>query len=37
LLAKNELKEVALATPAIADGRLFLRTREALYCVGPAK
>ncbi len=37
LLAKNELKEVALATPAIADGRLFLRTREALYCIKAAK
>jgi hypothetical protein len=22
-----------LATPAIADGRLFIRTKERLYCV----
>jgi outer membrane protein assembly factor BamB len=33
LLGKNVLGEVALATPAIADGRLFLRTAAALYCV----
>ncbi len=37
LLGKNVLGEVSLATPAIANGRLFLRTREALYCIGSAK
>lgn len=37
LLGKNVLDEVSLATPAVADGRLFLRTREALYCIGRAK
>jgi len=33
LLGKNVLGEVALATPAVADGRLFLRTVAALYCI----
>lgn len=33
LLGKNVLGEVALATPAVADGRLFLRTAAALYCI----
>jgi len=37
LLGKNALGEVSLATPAVAGGRLFLRTREALYCIGAAK
>ncbi|MFO0848359.1 MAG: PQQ-binding-like beta-propeller repeat protein [Gemmataceae bacterium] len=33
LLGKNPLGEVALATPAVADGRLFVRTAAALYCI----
>jgi outer membrane protein assembly factor BamB len=33
LLGKNPLDEVALATPALADGRLFLRTVTNLYCI----
>jgi hypothetical protein len=33
LLGKNVLGEVALATPAVANGRLFLRTVTGLYCV----
>ena len=33
LLGKNVVGEVALATPAIADGRLFLRTVSTLYCI----
>lgn len=37
LLGKNVLGEVALATPAVADGRLFLRTSEALYCIEKPK
>jgi outer membrane protein assembly factor BamB len=36
LLGKNVLGEVALATPAVADGRLFLRTVTTLYCVQKA-
>ncbi len=33
LLGKNALGEVALATPAVADGRLFIRTAAAVYCI----
>lgn len=33
VLSVNQLGGVFLATPAIAGGRLFLRTNEALYCV----
>lgn len=32
-LAANDMGEAILATPAIADGRLFIRTRTKLYCV----
>lgn len=34
LLAVNDLKDDCWATPAIADGRLFVRTQTALYCFG---
>ncbi len=34
ILAVNELDDECLATPAIADGRLYIRTRSALYCFG---
>jgi hypothetical protein len=37
LLGKNVLSEVSLATPAIANGKLFLRTRDALYCIWSVK
>lgn len=37
VLAKNDMGESCVATPAIADGRLFIRTRTKLYCVGDAK
>jgi hypothetical protein len=33
VLAVNQLRGVCLATPAIAHGRLFIRTTEALYCI----
>ncbi|MCB9384101.1 MAG: PQQ-like beta-propeller repeat protein [Bryobacterales bacterium] len=33
-LAVNKLGEHILASPAIAGGKLFLRTAEAVYCVG---
>jgi len=33
VIEQNDLGEVALATPAIADGRLFVRTTTMLYCV----
>jgi len=32
ILAVNDLGEECYATPAIADGRIYIRTRSALYC-----
>lgn len=34
ILKVNELDDECFATPAIADGRLYIRTRSALYCFG---
>lgn len=34
LLAKNDMGESIVGTPAIAGGRLFIRTLYKLYCVG---
>ena len=34
VLALNEMEDECYATPAIADGRIYLRTRSALYCFG---
>jgi outer membrane protein assembly factor BamB len=34
VIATNSLGEEVVATPAIADGALFLRTSERLYCIG---
>lgn len=34
LLSKNDMGDAILATPAIADGHLFIRTRSKLICVG---
>ncbi len=34
ILAANELDDECYATPAIADGRIYIRTRSALYCFG---
>ena len=33
LLGKNSLNEMALASPAVAGGRLFIRTATKLYCI----
>ncbi len=33
IVGKNELDEMALATPALAGGSLFLRTQSKLYCL----
>jgi outer membrane protein assembly factor BamB len=33
VLAKNDIGEEIIATPSIADGRLYVRTRENLFCV----
>src|SRR5205807_959441 len=37
LVATNTMNEEVVATPAIADGALFLRTSTHLYCIGPKK
>jgi outer membrane protein assembly factor BamB len=34
LLAKNAIGERIRATPAVANGRLYLRTQSNLYCIG---
>ena len=33
VLAVNQLSGVCMATPAIANGRLFIRTSKSLYCI----
>jgi outer membrane protein assembly factor BamB len=33
-LARNSLDEPVVATPAVANGRLYVRTLETLYCIG---
>jgi outer membrane protein assembly factor BamB len=37
ILAVNEMGEDCNATPALADGRIYLRTDQALYCFGMSK
>jgi len=34
ILAINDLNDECNATPAVADGRLYIRTRNTLYCFG---
>jgi hypothetical protein len=34
VLSLNELGDECFATPAIADGKIYLRTRSKLYCFG---
>lgn len=34
ILAQNDLKERVMATPALADGHVYVRTEKALYCFG---
>ena len=34
ILAVNKLEEIFCASPAISDGRIFLRGRKHLYCIG---
>jgi outer membrane protein assembly factor BamB len=36
-LAKNELGEGVLASPAVADNRLFIRGQKHLFCIGKPK
>jgi len=37
LLARNELGEVVRATPAVADGRLYIRGERHLFCIGKSR
>jgi hypothetical protein len=37
VLAVNDLDETSQATPAIADGRIYIRTHKALYSFGTAR
>ena len=37
VLASNDLGEEILATPAVADGAIFIRTDAHLYCIGKKK
>jgi outer membrane protein assembly factor BamB len=37
LLAKNTLGEPVMATPAVADNKLYLRAQSHLYCIGSKK
>ena len=34
VLAQNDLEEETLSTPALADGKLYIRTASHLYCIG---
>ena len=34
VVAVNDLNESCYATPALADGKIYVRTSEALYCFG---
>lgn len=34
VLARNELKEYTISTPAFSGGRFYLRTEAGLYCIG---
>jgi hypothetical protein len=34
VLAVNALDDEVFATPAIADGKIYMRTKSALYCFG---
>jgi outer membrane protein assembly factor BamB len=37
VLAVNELDDECYATPAIADGRIYIRTRSTLFCFGKTR
>ena len=37
LLAKYDLKEPVFASPAVADGRMYVRGEKNLYCIGTKK
>lgn len=33
-LAENQLDDASYASPAVSDGKIFLRGKERLYCIG---
>jgi outer membrane protein assembly factor BamB len=37
VLERNSLDEETIASPAVAGGRLFLRTKQNLYCIGDGR
>jgi len=37
IIARNDLEETIQATPAVANGCVYLRSDKYLYCIGPAK
>jgi outer membrane protein assembly factor BamB len=34
VLAENHLEDYLLASPAVSDGQIFIRTTKHLYCIG---
>jgi outer membrane protein assembly factor BamB len=34
VVARNEMGETVMSTPAIVDGRIYLRTEKRLMCFG---
>jgi outer membrane protein assembly factor BamB len=34
LIAENQLDDQTIASPAVSDGKLFIRGRKWLYCLG---
>ena len=34
VVARNSLDEAISSSPAISQGQIFIRTHEALYCIG---
>jgi len=34
VVAENPLNDYCLTSPAISDGQIFIRTAQALFCIG---
>ena len=34
IVAENDLKELVFATPAVSDGKLYIRGASTLFCIG---
>jgi outer membrane protein assembly factor BamB len=37
ILSRNDMGDSCIATPAIADGRLYVRTQKKLFCISEGK